>query len=93
MLPRFNLFLPSFHSFVVLIRLQYFAYLSFRYLAEVLLSWLITTLNRAETQLMKDEALGEQQSQVKGRSSKKNKRNKKKGKTHSKELTLMQVRS
>ncbi|CAK8676705.1 unnamed protein product [Clavelina lepadiformis] len=62
------------------------------YLAEVLLSWQITTLNRAENQLQRDEALAEQQQQSsKSRSNKKAKKNKKRPRLQNRELVLCQA--
>ena len=60
-----------------------------RYLAEVLYSWQITALNRADAQLRREESLIEQSS--KSRNNKKNKKNKKKARLHAKELTMYQV--
>nr|CAB3264177.1 N-alpha-acetyltransferase 35, NatC auxiliary subunit-like [Phallusia mammillata] len=60
------------------------------YLAEVLLSWQMTTLNRAEGQLQRDETLNEQMQSSKSRSHKKAKKNKKKSRLHAKELLLVQ---
>ncbi|XP_039257820.2 N-alpha-acetyltransferase 35, NatC auxiliary subunit-like [Styela clava] len=58
------------------------------YLAEILLSWLSTTISRAEQQLTRDEMLGDQ---IPGRNrNSKKKKNKRKPKIHSKELKLTQ---
>uniref|UniRef100_H2ZHX8 N-alpha-acetyltransferase 35, NatC auxiliary subunit n=2 Tax=Ciona savignyi TaxID=51511 RepID=H2ZHX8_CIOSA len=60
------------------------------YLAEVLLSWQLTTLNRAEGQLQSDESLADPTPSNKQRSHKKAKKNKKKCKVHAREIVLTQ---
>lgn len=65
-------------------------HLSCRYLAEVLYSWQITTLNRAESHLQREEVLTEKNNS-KSRNNKKTKKNKKKIRVHTKELAMCQV--
>uniref|UniRef100_F7AER5 N-alpha-acetyltransferase 35, NatC auxiliary subunit n=1 Tax=Ciona intestinalis TaxID=7719 RepID=F7AER5_CIOIN len=59
------------------------------YLAEVLLSWQLTTLNRAESQLQSDDMLADP-TPAKSRSNKKSKKNKKKCKVHLREIAITQ---
>ncbi|XP_078490210.1 LOW QUALITY PROTEIN: N-alpha-acetyltransferase 35, NatC auxiliary subunit-like [Ciona intestinalis] len=59
------------------------------YLAEVLLSWQLTTLNRADSQLQSDDMLADP-TPTKSRSNKKSKKNKKKCKVHLREIAITQ---
>ncbi|XP_013389970.1 N-alpha-acetyltransferase 35, NatC auxiliary subunit [Lingula anatina] len=58
----------------------------FWYLYEVLYNWLVSSLNRADTFLMEQDAIAEQQ---KGRNAKKNKK-KKKGRQYAREVAIIQ---